>query len=74
MRMSMRRFTRLTSGFSKKLENMQAAVALHFTHYNFVRMHKTLRTTPAMAAEPPRVCRRLFGLSHAASFCSSSMA
>ncbi len=50
MRMSMRRFTRLTSGFSKKLENMQAAVALHFTHYNFVRMHKTLRMTPAMAA------------------------
>ena len=50
MRMSMRRFTRLTSGFSKKLENMQAAVALHFAHYNFVRMHKTLRATPAMAA------------------------
>lgn len=50
MRMSMRRFTRLTNGFSKKIENMQAAVALHFTHYNFVRMHKTLRMTPAMAA------------------------
>jgi IS1 family transposase len=50
MRMSMRRFTRLTNGFSKKLENMKAAVSLHFAHYNFVRMHKSLRTTPAMAA------------------------
>lgn len=50
MRMSMRRFTRLTNAFSKKLENMEAAVALHFAHYNFVRLHKTLRATPAMAA------------------------
>jgi hypothetical protein len=50
MRMSMRRFTRLTNGFSKKLENLQAAVSLHFAHYNFVRQHKTLRVTPAMAA------------------------
>lgn len=50
MRMGMRRFTRLTDGFSKKVENMRAAVSLHFTHYNFVRMHKTLRMTPAMAA------------------------
>jgi IS1 family transposase len=50
MRMSMRRFTRLTNGFSKKLENMKAAVSLHFAHYNFVRMHKTLKCTPAMAA------------------------
>ena len=48
MRMSMRRFTRLTNGFSKKLENLKAAVGLHFSHYNFVRLHKTLRTTPAM--------------------------
>jgi hypothetical protein len=50
MRMSMRRFTRLTNAFSKKVENLQAAVSLHFCHYNFVRLHKTIRTTPAMAA------------------------
>ena len=50
MRMSMRRFTRLTNAFSKKLENLQAAVALHFSHNNLVRTHKTLRITPAMAA------------------------
>ena len=50
MRMSMRRFTRLTNGFSKKIENMNAAVSLHFAHYNFVRMLKTLKCTPVMAA------------------------
>lgn len=50
MRMSMRRFTRLTNGFSKKLENHEAAVALHFMYYNFARIHQTLRITPAMAA------------------------
>jgi IS1 family transposase len=50
MRMMMRRFTRLTNGFSKKLENLRAAVALHFAHYNFCRIHSTLRVTPAMAA------------------------
>ncbi len=50
MRMQIRRFTRLTNAFSKKLENLKAAVALHFAHYNFVRVHKTLRVTPAMEA------------------------
>ena len=50
IRMQMRRFTRLTNAFSKKLENLKAAVALHFAHYNFVRIHKTLRVTPAMEA------------------------
>jgi len=50
MRMSMRRFTRLTNAFSKKLDNLKAAVSLHFAHYNFCRIHKTLRVTPAMEA------------------------
>jgi IS1 family transposase len=50
MRTNIRRFTRLTNGFSKKLENHVAAIALHLGHYNFVRQHKTLRVTPAMAA------------------------
>jgi len=50
MRMGMRRFTRLTNGFSKKIENHEHACALHFFHYNFCRIHITLRVTPAMAA------------------------
>jgi len=50
MRMSMRRFTRLTNAFSKKVDNLRHAVALHFMHYNFARIHKTLRVTPAMEA------------------------
>jgi len=50
MRMSMRRFTRLTNGFSKKVENLAHAVSLHFMYYNFGRIHQTLRVTPAMEA------------------------
>lgn len=50
MRMGMRRLTRLTNGFSKKVENLEHAVSLHFMHYNFARIHKTLRVTPAMEA------------------------
>jgi len=50
MRMQMRRFTRLTNAFSKKIENHVAAIAIHYMHYNFCRIHQTLRVTPAMAA------------------------
>ena len=50
MRMQMRRFTRLTNGFSKKRVNLEAAVAIHYMQYNFCRVHQTLRVTPAMEA------------------------
>ncbi len=50
MRMNMRRLTRLTNAFSKKLYNLYCAVSLHFFHYNFMRIHQTLRVTPAMEA------------------------
>lgn len=50
MRMHMRRFTRLTNAFSKKLANHEYAIALHFVYYNFCKIHKTLRVTPAMEA------------------------
>jgi hypothetical protein len=50
MRMGMRRFTRLTNGFSKKLANHEHQIAVYFFHYNFCRVHKTLRVTPAMEA------------------------
>lgn len=59
MRMGMRRFTRLTNAFSKKVENLSYAVSLHFMYYNFVRIHKTLRVTPAMEA---KVTDRLWGI------------
>lgn len=57
MRMNMRRFTRLTNAFSKKLENLRAAVALHFFQYNFMRIHSSLRVTPAMEA---RITNRIW--------------
>ena len=48
--MQMRRFTRLTNAFSKKVENHAHAIALHFMHYNFARLHQTLKSSPAMRA------------------------
>jgi len=51
MRMNMRRFTRLTNAFSKKIDNLRYSVAIHFMHYNFCRVHQTLRVTPAMEAD-----------------------
>jgi IS1 family transposase len=59
MRMGMRRFTRLTNAFSKSVENHRHAVAIYFMHYNFVRVHQTLRCTPAMEA---KVTERLWSL------------
>jgi hypothetical protein len=50
MRMGSRPYTRLTNGFSKRIANHEAATALHFMHYNFCRVHQTLRVTPAMEA------------------------
>ena len=65
MRMNMRRYTRLTNAFSKKLENHAAQVALHFWYYNFSRKHQTLKTTPAVAAgvaDKPMTIRDLIKL------------
>jgi IS1 family transposase len=59
MRMGMRRFTRLTNGFSKKVFNLECAVALHFMYYNFGRIHKTLRVTPAMEA---KICDHVWSM------------
>lgn len=61
MRMSMRRFTRLTNAFSKKVENHAAALALHFMHYNFARKHQTLKMSPAMAAG---ITTKLWSIAH----------
>ncbi len=69
MRMSMRRFTRLTNAFSKKVENLAAAVSLHFMFYNYCRVHTTLGTTPAVAAgltDHPWTLAELVGLLEAA--------
>jgi len=71
MRMSMRRFTRLTNGFSKKVENLEHMVALHFMHYNFVRIHKSLKVTPAMAAG---VSDKLWGITDIAALVSEPVA
>lgn len=67
IRMQLRRFTRLTNGFSRKLENLKAAVALHFAFYNFCRVHSSLRITPAMEAgitDHVWSIRELLGLQH----------
>lgn len=66
VRMGCRRYTRLTNAFSKKLDQHVAATALHFAHYNFVRVHKTIRTSPAMAAGVSRTLWELGDLMEAA--------
>lgn len=71
MRMGMRRFTRLTNGFSKKIENLEHSVALHFMHYNFGRIHKSLRVTPAMEAG---ISDHVWGLEEIAALVPESVA
>lgn len=71
MRMQMRRFTRLTNAFSKKKKNLECAVALHFYHYNFMRVHQTLRVTPAMQA---RVTNRMWNWNDLLSYNSRKIA
>jgi IS1 family transposase len=70
MRMQMRRFTRLTNAFSKKFENLKHAIALHFFHYNFVRIHQSLRVTPAVQA---RVTNHIWSFEELLSYNSQSM-
>jgi len=67
MRVGMRRFTRMTNGLSKKIENDVAAVAIHMMHYNFARIQKSLRVTPAMEA---RISDRVWSLEEIASLSS----
>jgi hypothetical protein len=57
IRMALRRFTRLTNAFSKRIENHIHALAIHFGHYNFIRIHKTLKVSPAMAAGVAKTLR-----------------
>jgi len=59
LRTNMRRLTRLANGFSRKLENLKAAVALHYANYNFCRIHRSLRVTPAMAAGVTHQCWKM---------------
>jgi hypothetical protein len=65
--MSMRRFTRLTSAFGKKVENLEHAVALHFMYYNFARIHQKLRVSPAMEAG---VADHVWSLEEIAALCA----
>jgi len=71
MRMQMRRFTRLTNAFSKKVKNLECAVSLHFYHYNFMRLHQSLRITPAMEA---KVTNRIWDWNDLLNFNSQSIA
>lgn len=65
IRMQIRRFTRLTNGFSRKLRNLKAAVALFFAHYNFCRIHGSTRVTPAIAAG---ICDHVWSLNDLLNF------
>jgi hypothetical protein len=65
--MNMRRFTRLTNAFSKKVENLFYAVSLHFMYYNFCRIHQTLRVTPAMEA---RVAKHVWEIKDILDLCA----
>jgi 3-methyladenine DNA glycosylase/8-oxoguanine DNA glycosylase len=74
MRVNMRRFTRLTNAFSKKIENHIHSIALFHMHYNFVRIHQTLRVTPAMAAGLTTRLWSVYDIVNLAGTSSSSLA